>query len=90
VIIRSLIGALWLEFEGKTVAYSPSTKWAQGGPLIDQHASTVTQAAYDAGWWAHIGNHIGEGKTPLIAVCRAIVAAKIGDVVGVPAELITQ
>lgn len=37
VIIRALIGTLWLEFQGKTTPWSPSTDWSQGGPLIDKY-----------------------------------------------------
>lgn len=81
---------LWMVSDVDPEECTPSSDWSQGGPLIEKHTSTVTHAAYDAGWWAHSGNHIGEGKTPLIAACRAIVAAKLGDVVGVPTELITQ
>ncbi len=73
--------------------YCPSTDWAQGGPLIEKygigllspkqspcdcwHASTLHPDFTD---YTHPTN-------PLIAACRAIVAAKLGDVVSVPAEL---
>ena len=36
------------------------------------------------------GLELGEGETMLIAACRAIVAAKLGEVVGVPEELVQQ
>ena len=76
--------------------FSPSTDWSQGGPLI---ADSVCMLCRDnplspipvgtEGWAAY---HEGlplliDGPTPLIAACRAIVAAKLGDVVDVPDEL---
>jgi hypothetical protein len=75
--------------------WRPSTDWIQGGPLIDrylidfcvEHASVICSVLCDEN-----GMHIGEysyGETHLIAACRAIVAAKLGDTVQVPAELVT-
>lgn len=70
-----------------------STDWSQGGPLIEQYA---VQLEPWAGYWvAKTDCRLGpdhyakrDGKTPLIAACRAIVAAKLGDAVSVPAELV--
>lgn len=46
----------------------------------------------------YLNNNLGDfdlliaarGDTYLVALCRAIVAAKLGDVVSVPAELVSQ
>ena len=74
-------------------AFHPSTDWAQGGPLLE----TCNWALpYRASSRQHIGKFESctpggfphNGNTPLIAACRAIVAAKMGDVVQVPAELV--
>ena len=76
--------------------WAPSSEWSQGGPLIEQNIIMLqhTQGAI-------IGDAIGEwmatatyddglclADTPLIAACRAIVAAKLGDVVDVPEDLV--
>lgn len=92
VIIRALIGTMWIEHCGNTVKWSPSTDWSQGGPLIDKYRPVIvyhegpdrtpmatmpsTHPAYES------------GETVLIAACRAIVAAKLGDVVSIPDELV--
>lgn len=72
----------------------PSQDWSQGGPLIDKHnvflgASlgaplAICRVATDRGMRE---SHC-EGPTKLIAAMRAIVAAKLGDEIEVPEELI--
>lgn len=81
---------VWAKYAG---AYSPSTDWSQGGPLIESQMVSLhcPQSTYDiwAGWViADKGEFCQGGDTALIAVCRTIVAAKLGDVVNVPEELI--
>lgn len=66
--------------------FTPSTDWAQGGRLIESRITALIQEA-DKLWWAHAGDRIGYGTEPLVAACRAIVAANIGDVVSVPKEV---
>ncbi|MBK1563805.1 DUF2591 family protein [Pseudomonas aeruginosa] len=76
--------------------WSPSTDWSQGGPLIQQYGCDLNCLAPANAWEANCWDsavpqpdlHICEGETPLIAVCRAIVRAKLGDTVKIPAELI--
>lgn len=79
-----------------------STDWAQGGPLIDKYKPWISPPVNDPdpeqpyGWDAEIYDEAGFDvigraigcPSNLIAICRAIVAAKLGDVVQVPAELI--
>ena len=76
--------------------FTPSTDWAQGGRLIETHA--ITLAPYSMGlsgvphyWvaepWGDCPLPI-DGVTPLIAACRAIVHAKLGETVLVPKELV--
>ena len=71
--------------------WSPSRMWDQGGPLIERYEVALSPEQF--GWEASVydGGHMnpidGQGPTPLIAACRAIVAAKLGDVVEVPDEL---
>jgi hypothetical protein len=63
-------------------AYSPSTDWAQGGPLIDKYEIDIEKMYTD--WLACLLNKTGativaEGDTPLQAICRAVVRAAFGD-----------
>ena len=60
-----------------------STDWRQGGRLVEYFKVGL---APDAGgvWWAvvfagGVATSHERGPTPLIAACRAIVAAKLGD-----------
>ncbi|MGI9563831.1 phage protein NinX family protein [Pseudomonas fulva] len=74
--------------------YSPSIDWSQGGPLIDKHQASAhyqahladAQFRYSAGpagsgFWCY-------GPTALVAFCRSLVKAKLGDTVQVPKELL--
>ncbi|HGT2710345.1 TPA: phage protein NinX family protein [Pseudomonas aeruginosa] len=74
--------------------YEPSDSWAQGGPLITkyliefavEHARTICACLCDENGMYISGCSYGD--TYLIAACRAIVTAKLGETVNVPAELI--
>lgn len=82
-------------------AWRPSWNWSQGGPLIEQHKpwlSPPTGTNEDDepyGWDAEIYSddgfekiaHIIGAPTALVAVCRAVVLAKLGATVQVPKEL---
>lgn len=74
--------------------FEPSTDWSQGGPLIKknliafsvEHKDVILavlcdeNGMYISGW--------RQGENHLIAACRAIVAAKLGDAVQVPSQLV--
>jgi len=71
--------------------YSPSTNWAQGGPIIQREGICLWSEGYD--WEAK--TQIGSGEwltewaeTPLIAAMRCYVASKLGDEVDIPEELL--
>lgn len=87
-------GEFWV-LDGKTNALLPkfSTDWAIGGPLIDHYKIWISPPSLDRNEWssAH-GNSTRDslGHTAMISACRAIVAAKLGDVVQVPKELIND
>lgn len=72
--------------------YRPSTDWSQGGPLIEQFKIGFLEPRktenYWTAWVGGRGGHMLDGLTPLIAACRAIVAAKLGDEVDIPEELL--
>lgn len=72
-----------------TKRYNPWENWALGGPLIDRLQVEILRS----GPVVHaklygLTNAAGAGDSALIAACRAIVAAKLGDTVQVPKELI--
>lgn len=71
--------------------YSPSTDWAQGGPIIDRlHIRTEWSALWSC-WLAHDLRCAGlafPGATRLIAAMRCFVASRLGDEVDVPEELL--
>lgn len=70
-----------------TKRYNPWEDWALAGLLLDKHRISLIYAFEE--YEALIGM-TGSGYHPssTIAVCRAIVATKIGDTVQVPKELI--
>lgn len=70
--------------EDKLGGYSPSTKWAHGGPLIDKHNIAVARRASPSmggqDWVAQpFRKSTSYGATPLQAICRAVVRAAFGD-----------
>jgi hypothetical protein len=79
-----------LSFDDGTT-FAPSTNWAQGGPIIEREAITVSEGSPVVGleWMAcdRSSTHIQHGPTYLIAAMRCYVAAKLGDEVDVPQEL---
>jgi hypothetical protein len=74
--------------------YSPSTNWAQGGPIIERENMPISHSPYDhvfygrtRPWCAEKKGRMEYGPTPLIAAMRCYVASKLGDEVEIPAEL---
>ena len=71
---------------GHDVDYTPSTDWAQGGPIIERERITVI-AMPNGSWATSTPLHTFHNPTPLIAAMRCYVASKLGDEVEVPEEL---
>ena len=73
------------------VNYSPSTNWAQGGPIIEQEGITVCHGSPVRGleWLAcdRSSTHIQHGPSYLIAAMRCFVASKLGEEVELPEKL---
>jgi len=67
----------------------PSQDWRQCGPLIEKY--NIGFGLYDDCILAITGHNefagSAYGSTHLIAACRSIVAAKLGDTVSIPSEL---
>ena len=70
--------------DGRKVLVSPSTNWAQGGPIIEQERIEVRP--YDEEKWIATDNvtNYQIGSTPLITAMRCHVAGQLGDEVDVP------
>ncbi len=72
--------------------YSPSTNWAQGGPIIERENITLASPTPIASEWCAMLWGVKakqSGTTPLIAAMRCYVASKLGDEVEIPKELTT-
>lgn len=70
--------------------WDPSSDWGQGGTLRDKYDVGIEHGVPDGIPYAYFpGRYLdgSRGETALIALCRAIVSAKLGDVVQVPTEL---
>jgi len=91
----------WLTLDGIAYqplhSYTPSTDWAQGGPIVENWEIGLKRNApcsYGRQWEASpsirakgAGWKFGYGPTPLVAAMRCYVASKLGDEVEVPEEL---
>lgn len=75
--------------------YSPSTDWAQGGPIIEREKIELIppHGEDDPDWmavWLDSTNAeacLQNGPTPLIAAMRCYVASTLGDEIDIPKEL---
>ena len=70
-------------------SYTPSTDWAQGGPIIEREEIDTMKVGVNQ-WRGRIegGNPVSRyGHTPLIAAMRCYVASKLGEDVSIPEEL---
>jgi hypothetical protein len=76
--------------------YSPSTNWAQGGPIIEREKiELICNGIQPEGlqWVAQTqkekwtNDPLEGGQTPLIAAMRCYVASKLGNEVDIPSEL---
>jgi hypothetical protein len=80
-------GVPCIRIYGHDVDYTPSTNWAQGGPIIERERIDVLYE-HDLRWIAVPQKGIESyGPTPLIAAMRCFVASKLGDEVEIPEEL---
>ena len=73
--------------------FSPSTRWAQGGPIIELNeigSFHYIHGFHGPTWSASIGSggFQQDGPTLLIAAMRCFVASKLGDEVDVPDEFV--
>jgi Protein of unknown function (DUF2591) len=80
----------------KAVTFTPSTDWAQAGPIIERERISLDHlyVARDTGWDVWVAVRVDgpafseeQGPTPLVAAMRCFVASQLGDEVDVPDEL---
>jgi hypothetical protein len=70
--------------------WSPSTNWAQGGPIIEREKIELVPSIDGKVWYAESLDRkarIERCLTPLIAAMRCFVASKLGEEVKVPEKL---
>ena len=87
---------IWFGDGDERVEYTPSTNWAQGGPIVEREiisvshdtaGSTIEWAAWTPAPIRDEAEAFGYGPTPLIAAMRCYVASKLGDDINIPEEL---
>lgn len=84
--------------DGAEVDFEPSEEWSQGGPIIELEGISLLYlyVTDDPFRWAatqkptikKVKPESVYGPTPLISACRCFVAARLGDEVDVPDELV--
>ena len=85
----------WYVSDKDVVDFTPSTDWAQGGPIIERECINLTyrHPSFTGLWtafndeWDDDKNGVNCGDTPLIAAMRCYVASKLGDEVEIPDEV---
>lgn len=94
----------YLHDEKPLSSFSPTTNWAQGGPIIERekidishwvsgnlwHAACPGRMRYDSNDGEYIEGSDGhsDGVTPLIAAMRCFIASRLGIEVDVPDALV--
>ena len=78
----------WTEkFDAPLRHYTPSTDWAQGGPIIEREGIAID---FDGDDWCASTNTkplANYARTPLVAAMRCYVASRLGEFVDIPEEL---
>ena len=81
-------GASWFFLTGviSPDEYTPSTDKAQAMELLIEYGMAVNKSRFGKSWVARIPQEIHihnpltySGDTPMIAICRAVVASKFGE-----------
>lgn len=82
-----------IDFAWWTEDYTPSTNWAQGGPIIEREGISVMyrpgvrMTANINGQYEQTIGHLHKGNIGLLVAMRCYVASKLGDEVEIPKEL---
>lgn len=72
------------------VSLTPSTDWAEGGPIIELEHIGLEAPSDSVAYWVAIAPDTTRfiGLTPLIAAMRCYVTSMLGPIAGVPEELL--
>ena len=89
----SLRGLLLDDNEDPSGIYSPTTNWAQGGPIIEREKISL-RIEHD-GWWRAANLYTYDpynapyylAESPLVAAMRCYVTATLGNDIEIPEEL---
>jgi hypothetical protein len=85
-------GYILYSLPASTVPLEYSSKWSQGGPIIERERITSRVDTRGMGWVSFLdGDRVTarmSGPTPLIAAMRCYVASKFGDTVEIPDQLL--
>lgn len=94
VVTVGLTGRMLLEGPktSENKEWSPSTDWAQSGPIIERGLISISPYHYsDDGWRASIMrpevHFTAYGDTPLVAAMGCYVLSEIGEAVDIPKGL---
>lgn len=81
----------WVHTAKPTGCWDYSTKWSQGGPIIEQEGIQLHVEEDRTEWMACRWGWQKQayGPTPLIAAMRCFVVSKLGEITDVPEELMT-
>jgi hypothetical protein len=80
----------WMADHKRGYINSPSTDWAQGGPIIERELIEIGAHEPEGFEWVardYWKENTMTGPTPLIAAMRCFVASKLGDNIEIPEEL---
>ncbi|WP_338803622.1 phage protein NinX family protein [Xenorhabdus griffiniae] len=87
-------GRTWMELNAWYVSnrgnynFKPTTDWRRCGELIEEYKIQLQHSEHI--WFASCKRLFSLGRTPQIAICRAVVAAQLGDEVEIPDELVEE
>jgi len=90
-VLHITSGGSFVELMG--VVFSPTSNWSQCGPMIADHKLNISHNPSgrrpEEPWFCCDNSETfwSIGETAMVAICRAVVAAKLGDEVDIPNEL---
>lgn len=81
----------YLNDERPLSGFTPSSDWAQGGPIIEREKMYLNFGVLGSPWEAVVPSRtftlVSYGETALVAAMRCYCRSKFGDVIDIPEEL---
>lgn len=82
----------YLNDERPLSGFTPSTNWAQGGPIIEREKMYINFGVLGSPWEAVVPSRtftlVSYGETALVAAMRAFVLSRLGPEVEIPEEFL--